>query len=79
MLAQAVTASPRSYRSLVVGHPSRRLTMPKPLLERRLTGDDPLEVRGDWLWRRNVALIQGSTVPRWTNLVRSIGLRFFPN
>ena len=56
LLAQAVAASPRSYRSLVVGHPSRRLTMPEPPFERRVTGDIPTAVRGDRPWRRDLAL-----------------------
>ena len=55
LLAQAVTARPRSYRSLVVGHPSRRLTTPEPPFERRVVGDVPTVVRGDRPWHRDLA------------------------
>ena len=55
LLAQAVAASPRSFRSLVVGHPSRRLTMPEPPFERRVTRDIPPAVRSDRPWRRDLA------------------------
>jgi hypothetical protein len=51
-----VPASPRSYRSLVVGHPSRRLTMLEPPFTRRVTGDIPTAARGDRPWRRDFAL-----------------------
>ncbi|MGH3452306.1 MAG: IS1595 family transposase, partial [Haloechinothrix sp.] len=53
LLAQAVAAGPRTYRSLVVGHPSRRLTMPEPPFERRATGDRLAVVSGDRPWRQS--------------------------
>lgn len=56
LLSQAVLAGPRSYRSLVVGHPSRRLTMPEPPFDRRGRGDIPTAARGDRPWRRDPAL-----------------------
>lgn len=55
LLSQAVAATPRTYRSLVVGHPSRRLRMPEPPFERRLTMERPAVVTGDRPWRRDLA------------------------
>lgn len=51
---QAVAATPRTYRSLVVGHPSRRLRMPEPPFERLPTADRLAVVRDDRPWRRDL-------------------------
>ncbi len=51
LLSQAVAASPRTYRSLVVGHPSRRLTMPEPPLTGRVRRDAIAIVTGGRPWR----------------------------
>ena len=55
LLSQAVAAKPRTYRSLVVGHPSRRLRMPEPPFERRLTRERLAVVTGNRPWRRDLA------------------------
>jgi transposase-like protein len=51
LLAQAVAAGPRSYRSLVVGHPSQRLAMPEPPLTGRVRRDAIAPVTGGRPWR----------------------------
>ncbi len=51
LLSQAVAATPRTYRSLVVGHPSNRIKVPALPLERRVRSDGLAIVVGDRPWR----------------------------
>ena len=51
LLSGAVAAAPRTYRSLVVGHPSQRLAMPEPPLTGRVRRDAIAIVTGGWPWR----------------------------
>lgn len=55
LLAQAVLARPRTYRSLVVGHPSRRTRMPELPVDRRFGRGGPAVMTTDRPWRTNVA------------------------
>ena len=50
LLSGAVAATPRTYRSLVVGHPSARLRLPEPPLARRVSSDVAM-VTGGRPWR----------------------------
>lgn len=52
LLSGSVAAGPRSYRSLVVGHPTSRLRMPEPPYQRRVALENPPLAMGARPWRR---------------------------